>query len=125
MKKKEGMNMGFSEFLASRREAAGALVQELRRDYGYVSILGEDIKETGIHADRNTSGIRAGGNTGCGFVVKLSKGSVFFEYSLDDISGPTMFNLARMSNGIATVADTYNIVINYVFENNERNSFGS
>ena len=98
------MKMSFSEFLASRRAAAKALVQELRRDYGYVSILGEDIKETGIHADRNTSGIRSGGYTGCGFVVKVSKGSVFFEYSLDDIDGDISLLAEKIRSGFTLAA---------------------
>ena len=96
--------MGFSEFLTSRRAAAKALVQELRRDYSYASVLGEDIKETGIHADRNTSGIRAGGSTGCGFVVKVSKGSVFFEYSLDDIDGDIPALAEKIRKGFTLAA---------------------
>ena len=81
--------MGFSPFLESRRADAKALVDSLSRHFAYVSVLGSDIKETTVRADRNTSGIRAGGNTECGFVIKAHNGSVFFEYSLDDIAGDT------------------------------------
>ena len=79
--------MSFSEFLHSRRQNARDLVRELKKHYTYVSILGADIKEKSIRVDKNTSGIRSGRDTECGFVVKMSNGSVFFEYSLDDISG--------------------------------------
>ncbi len=77
----------FSTFLASRREAARALVAQLKKEYDYVSILGADIRAKSVNADRNASAIRSGRDTECGFVVKLSRGSHFFEYSLDDLQG--------------------------------------
>ena len=79
--------MSFSKFLNSRRAALKELVAQLRGHFEYVSILGVDIKARSIRADRNTSRISNGSDTECGFVVKMSNGSVFFEYSLDDISG--------------------------------------
>ena len=79
--------MAFSEFLNSRRGAAKELVAQLRKEYAYVSVLGADIKAKSIRVDRNTSAIRPGRDTECGFVVKMSNGGAFFEYSLDDISG--------------------------------------
>ena len=79
--------MSFSEFLNSRRTAAKALVSELKSQYEYVSVLGVDIKAKSVRVDRNTSNISNGRDTECGFVVKVSRGSVFFEYSLDDITG--------------------------------------
>ena len=59
----------------------------LKQHYEYVSILGVDIKAKSIMADRKSTAINAGRDTECGFVIKLSDGNVFFEYSLDDISG--------------------------------------
>ena len=63
------------------------LVEELRSSFDYVSILGADILERSIRADRNSSNIRTGGSTECGFVIKMIRGGIFFEYSLDDIAG--------------------------------------
>lgn len=77
--------MGFSEFLNSRRFAAKNLVTLLRKQFDYVSILGADVRTRSIRVDRNTSNITPGRDTECGFVVKMSRGSVFFEYSLDDL----------------------------------------
>ena len=79
--------MGFSEFLNTRRAAAKELVACLRKDYEYVSVLGVDVKARSVRVNRNTSGINAGRDTECGFVVKLSDGKLFYEYSLDDIAG--------------------------------------
>ena len=79
--------MSFSEFLNSRRDAAKALVCALKKNFQYVSVLGADIKARAIRVNRNTANISSGRDTECGFVVKLSNGGAFFEYSLDDISG--------------------------------------
>ena len=79
--------MGFSKFLDSRRESIRELVKLLRKDFSYVSVLGVDVKSRSIRADRATSSISNGRDTECGFVVKMSRGSVFFEYSMDDIDG--------------------------------------
>ena len=79
--------MGFSEFLESRRAPAKALAAELGKQFAYVSILGADVKSKAVQVTRNTSTISPGRDTECGFVVKIGDGSVFYEYSLDDISG--------------------------------------
>ena len=90
--------MGFSEFLNTRRADAKALVAELKKHYSYVSILGVDIKARSIRVDRNTSNIGSGQGTECGFVLKMSNGSVFFEYSLDDIAGDTAALAAKIAS---------------------------
>ena len=79
--------MVFSKFLNSRRESSKELVTELKKHFSYVSVLGADIKAKAVRADKNSSSISSGRDTECGFVVKMSDGKVFFEYSLDDISG--------------------------------------
>ncbi len=79
--------MSFSEFLSSRRESAAQLVRILGEDFDYVSILGADVKSLSIRADKRSCAISDGSDTDCGFVLKMSRGGVFFEYSLDDIGG--------------------------------------
>ena len=98
---REGILMAFSEFLSSRRSAARALVAELRKHYDYVSLLGVDIQAKTVRADRNTSGIRSGMDTECGFVLKMSNGSVFFEYSLDDIDGDVQALAGKITSAFA------------------------
>lgn len=79
--------MAFSDFLQKRRAAVKELVAALKKEFQYVSVLGEDVKSIGVQVNRNTSVIGVGGDTRCGFVVKMSNGGVFFEYSMDDICG--------------------------------------
>ena len=90
--------MGFSEFLQSRREAAAALVAELRKQYEYVSVLGADVKARLVRADQNTTAIRPGEDTECGFVVKARSGGVVLEYSLDDLNEDPAVLAARISD---------------------------
>ena len=89
--------MRFSEFLDSRRPMAKALVTALQADFSYVSILGADIQARSVRADKNTTGISAGRDTECGFVVKMSNGGAFFEYSLDDLAGDTAALAAKIT----------------------------
>ena len=77
--------MSFSEFLESRRDSARALVTELKKVFPYASVLGVDVKSRSITVTKKASSIAPGMDTECGFVVKVSDGSIFFEYSLDDI----------------------------------------
>lgn len=79
--------MGFSEFLNSRRAPAKELVAQLRGRFDYVSVLGADVKAKAVQVTRNTANISTGRDTECGFVVKMVSGSIFYEYSLDDITG--------------------------------------
>ena len=79
--------MAFSKFLDSKRQIMKELVLELRKTYDYVSILGSDIQGQQIVVDRRSAAIRDDGESECGFVIKLSNGGSFFEYSLDDIFG--------------------------------------
>ena len=78
--------MSFSVFLESRRSRAKELVRLLLEQYEYVSVLGVDVKARTIRVDKNISSISSGRETECGFVVKMSDGRVFFEYSMDDIA---------------------------------------
>lgn len=79
--------MSFSKYLDSKRSEIKQLVAELKKNYQYVSVLGVDIKATDISVDINTSNINPGSDIECGFVIKMSNGREFYEYSLDDISG--------------------------------------
>ena len=103
--------MAFSKFLDAKRQDCKALVAELRKTFAYVSVLGVDIKTTGIRVDRNTSSIGPGADTECGFVVKMHNGTVFCEYSLDDISGDIPALAKKIAESVAydssnTIADS-------------------
>ena len=93
--------MAFSKFLDAKRRDCKALVAELKKDFAYVSVLGVDIKTTAIRVDRNTASIGPGFDTECGFVVKMHNGTVFFEYSLDDISGDIPALARKIADSVA------------------------
>lgn len=89
--------MSFSQFLSSRLPQAEKLVSLLGESFEYVSILGADTKSLNIRADKKSCAITEGNDFDSGFVVKLSRGGIFFEYSLDDIAG----DAAALSKSIA------------------------
>ncbi len=90
--------MHFSEFLNSRRDQAKALVAALGQTFSYACLLGVDVKSRSVRVDKNTSAIRAGSDTECGFVVKVVGDGLFFEYSLDDIQEDTAALARRITD---------------------------
>ena len=77
----------FSPFLNSRKQNAISLVNELKKSFKYVSILGTDVKGKYIVKTNNMVRVAETFSNECGFVIKATNGKAFFEYSLDDISG--------------------------------------
>ena len=96
--------MAFSLYLTEKRSAMKELVSCLGAHFSYVSVLGVDVKVTEIRVDRNSSTIAPGMDTECGFVVKLSNGKGFFEYSVDDI-GDVQMLADRIVNTFANVPE--------------------
>jgi len=97
--------MSFSKYLDSKRSEIKQLVTELKKSFLYVSVLGVDIKATSFRVDKNTSNIDPGNDVECGFVIKMSNGHEFYEYSLDDISGD-MSALAQEIVSSLTLSDS-------------------
>ena len=93
--------MSFSEFLNTRRDSMKSLVKILKTHYEYVSVLGSDIVSRSVRVNKNSSSITPGGDTECGFVVKMSNGGPFFEYSVDDVAGDP----AALANKICRAFD--------------------
>ena len=104
-KERKEHTMAFSKFLDSKRQDCRALVAELKKTFAYVSVLGVDIKSTAVRVDRNTSTIAPGFDTECGFVVKMHNGTVFFEYSLDDIQGDIPTLAQKITASVACKTD--------------------
>lgn len=79
--------MAFSKFLLDNKAKCLELVDILGKDYKYVSILGSDVKGVSIVANKNTSSISENSfDKQLGFVVKMSSGRAFYEYSFDSFS---------------------------------------
>lgn len=79
--------MAFSLFLESRKDDCKALVTALRKHFDYVSILGTDVKCKVLRSTRSVSNIGEGRDSECGFVLKMTSGKSFYEYSFDDVKG--------------------------------------
>jgi len=88
--------MSISKFLLSNKEKCQALVDELGKKFKYVSILGTDVVVTRINANKNNSTINDTFDNELGFVVKMSNGGAFFEYSFDSFD----LDIKELSNKI-------------------------
>ena len=75
----------FSTFLSKSRDSLKQLVKELRKHFAYVSVLGTDNKGMSYRVEREASFIAESEDTERGFVVKMSNGKAFFEYSFDKL----------------------------------------
>ncbi len=77
--------MAFSKFLLENKENCKKIVEALADKYQFVSVLGTDVKGVVITSTKTQSQI--GENTfdkQQGFVIKLTNGGAFFEYSFDN-----------------------------------------
>ncbi len=97
--------MSLSKFLKKRKPLLVKLVDELKDDYDYVSILGADVEAKSIVVNKVTTQINEGFDNQCGFVVKLQKGHAFYEYSLNDVSGDIKKLAEKIKNEIVVTKE--------------------
>ena len=91
--------MAFSKFLFENKENCKEIINRLSDKFKYVSILGCDVKGVSISAYKDSTEIKDNEfDKQQGFVVKMSNGGAFFEYSFDN------FN-AGISNIIDNILD--------------------
>ena len=76
----------FSSYLLSKKGLLHDLVNELSKEYKYVSILGTDIKGLKVISNKTGQSVSDDAFNECGFVIKMTNDDIFFEYSLDNIS---------------------------------------
>lgn len=78
----------YSRFLDTRKEKAKELLNELLKEFKYVSILGTDCKSKVLSVLKSGTDSREGMGNESGFVVKATNNHAFFEYSFDDFNKP-------------------------------------
>ncbi len=75
----------FSAFLEENRAKLRAIVDALTGDFRYVSLLATDVKSRRFLANRMSASAADGQDCERGFVLKMSAGGAFFEYSFDEL----------------------------------------
>ncbi len=101
--------MGFSKFLLDNKSKCLELVELLGKDYKYVSVLGSDVKGVTIVANKNTSSIGENSfDKQLGFVVKMSSGRAFYEYSFDSFSEDVPSLVKRIKESLKVDASLLN-----------------
>ena len=94
--------MGFSKFLKENKENCKKLIEILGKKYKFVSILGTSVSGVSISANKAQANINDNSfDKQQGFVVKLSNGGSFFEYSFDNfLKGidDVVLNISKLTN---------------------------
>ncbi|MBQ7642527.1 MAG: TldD/PmbA family protein, partial [Clostridia bacterium] len=73
----------FSNYLEKKRGQLKLLADLLGERHKYASVLATDVRSARYMSNRMTSAVSDGGDNERGFVVKISDGGAFFEYSFD------------------------------------------
>lgn len=73
----------FSNYLEKKRGQLKLLADLLGERHKYASVLATDVRSARYMSNRMTSSVSDGGDNERGFVVKISDGGAFFEYSFD------------------------------------------
>jgi TldD protein len=112
--------MSFSKYLLGSVAKAKALVDELSKTFKYVSVLGADVKGVRIVANKKSSQI--GDNNfdkQQGFVVKMTNGKAFFEYSFNEFEDDIVSFSQKIVSKLALSNELKNIEINSLDINEE------
>ncbi len=75
----------FSRYLRNKKPLLRQLLGVLTEKYPYVSILATDVGGTNIVVDKSTTTVVPSGITETGFVIKVFDGSLFSEYSFNEL----------------------------------------
>ena len=112
--------MSFSKYLLGSVAKAKALVDELSKTFKYVSVLGADVKGVRIVANKKSSQI--GDNNfdkQQGFVVKMTNGKAFFEYSFNEFEDDIVSFSQKIISKLDLSSELKNIEINSLDINEE------
>lgn len=112
--------MSFSKYLLGSVAKAKALVDELSKTFKYVSVLGADVKGVRIVANKKSSQI--GDNNfdkQQGFVVKMTNGKAFFEYSFNEFEDDIVSFSQKIVSKLDLSSELKNIEINSLDINEE------
>ncbi len=96
--------MSYSSFLEKRKPLAKALVSELRKDFEYVSILGQDVSGEEVTANRAATSVNETFDSDRGFVIKVYNGKGYAEYSCNDLSEDPKSFVKKIKNEITLSA---------------------
>ena len=75
----------FSTYLKKKKPILKQLINRLNETYPFVSVLGTDVSGVIIEKDRSSTQVVPSGITESGFVVKVYDGTLYSEYSFNQI----------------------------------------
>lgn len=75
----------FSSYLKKKKETVKKLVNQLSNKYQFVSILGTDVRGKRYGVDRRSINTSPSSISECGFVCRIFKDGVYYEYSFNEL----------------------------------------
>lgn len=102
----------FSKYLKSQETKCKEIVNELSKTFKYVSILATDVKNINYRVLKNSTDISDSMFSECGFVIKMSNGNSFFEYSLDNLDMDTKELANKVINDLKISKKLENKMVN-------------
>ncbi len=76
----------FSSYLKSKKKIISQLIDDLGKQYPYISVLGTDVSGQIISTDKSVTNVVPSGITESGFVIKVFNGQTYNELSVNDIN---------------------------------------
>ncbi|NLM05371.1 MAG: TldD/PmbA family protein [Tissierellia bacterium] len=89
------MKESLSKYLKKAKKPLRKIVEELSKEFSYVSILGSDTRGRAYQVSKTTTDIRDSGQVERGFVLRLYNGYGYSEYSFDKIDEEVIIAKAK------------------------------
>lgn len=75
----------FSSYLKSKKKLVRMLIDDLKNEYDFVSVLGTDVFAKNYMVDRRMANVAPSNITEAGFVLRVYKDHKYYEYSFNEI----------------------------------------
>jgi len=85
----------FSRYLKNKKPIVRKLIELLSSKYAYVSVLATDVSGINVVVDNSTTNVVPSGITESGFVVKVFNGSVYSEYSTNEMEEKNLLQIVE------------------------------
>ena len=96
----------FSNYLRSKKPVVKKLIEMLSSKYTYVSVLATDVSGVSIAVDKVSTSVVPSGITESGFVIKVFNGSVYSEYSTNELDEKNLDAIIKAIDALTQVQST-------------------
>lgn len=106
----------FSNYLKKKKELIKELIKRLDEEFEYASCLATDVKATSIRVNKNVTSVSPSSLTESGFVIRVRKQNLYFEYSVNEINEKNIDEIVEKVKDLANTSYSSKIVDSNVIE---------